>query len=207
MSKIRVFIADDHPLVRAGVRATLADQADIELVGEASDGDSLLRDCPAARPDLVVLDLGMPGPPPEEVVARLRQELPELSTLVLTAHSEREWIQRALQARVSGYLLKEEVGEVLLQAIRAIHRGAAWFSQSVALQMMRPPEPDPTAELTAREREILEHIARGLDNQSIARLLHLAEQTVRNYASTVYDKLGVRSRVEAVVWAREHGVV
>lgn len=207
VSKIRVYIADDHPLVRAGVRATLAEQDDIELVGEAADGQTTLDQCLSTKPDLLVLDLSMPGPPPEEIIQQLRTEDPELKTLVLTAHAEREWVQRALQARVSGYLLKEEVGEVLLQAIRAIHRGAAWFTQSVALQMMQPPRPDPAAELTPREREILERIAKGLDNHSIAKELHLAEQTVRNYASTVYEKLGVKSRVEAVVWAREHGLV
>lgn len=208
MDTIRIIVADDHPLVRAGVKATLTQQEGMEVVAEAADGDEALNSCLQHKPDLLILDLSMPGISPEELLEKTRAELPELKVLVLTAHGDASHVQRMRRARISGYLLKDEVGEVLVQAVRAIQKGAAWFTQSVAYQMMQSAnQPDPTGELTPREKQILECIARGLDNQSIAKELHLAEQTVRNYTSTVYEKLGVKSRVEAVVWARENGIV
>lgn len=195
------------PLVRAGVRATLAAETDFELVGEACDGDQALQMCVAEKPDILVLDLSMPGLGTQELLEQVRAIHPQIKVLVLTAHHDAASVQKMMRAQVSGYLLKDEVGEVLVQALRAIFKGAAWFTQSVALLMMSPAGQPATCDLTPREREILERISRGLDNQSIAQELHLAEQTVRNYASTVYEKLGVKSRVEAVVWARERGIV
>ncbi len=206
---IRIVTADDHPLVLAGVRATLAEQSDFLLVGEAANGDQALQICREQRPDVLLLDLQMPGMSIDELLSALPEELPDMKIVLLTAHDGPEHVQRVKGYRIHGYLLKGEVGEELTHAVRAVHLGAAWFTQKVALQMMQAPpsEADPLADLTPRERQVLDCIARGLDNQAISERLHLAEQTVRNYASTVYDKLGVRSRVEAVVWARERGML
>jgi len=206
---IRIVTADDHPLVLAGVRATLAEQSDFSLVGEAANGDQALQVCREQKPDVLLLDLQMPGMSVDDLLQTLPEELPDMKIVLLTAHDGPEHVQRVKGYRIHGYLLKAEVGEELTHAVRAVYLGAAWFTQKVALQMMQAPasEADPLADLTPRERQVLECIARGLDNQAISEKLHLAEQTVRNYASTVYDKLGVRSRVEAVVWARERGLV
>ncbi|MEW6278248.1 MAG: response regulator transcription factor [Candidatus Eremiobacterota bacterium] len=202
----RIVIADDHPLVRSGIRATLAEESDLELVGEACDGDEALRLVVSQRPDLLVVDLSMPGLAADELIGQAREHLPELKALVLSAYDDDVFVRRLMQARISGYLLKDEAADNLVEAIRAIRRGAVWFSQGVALKMMGV-NGDPLGDLTPRERQVLERIARGMDNQAIAEDLHLAEQTVRNYASTIYEKIGVGSRVEAVVWARERGVL
>ena len=205
---MRIIIAADHPLVRSGSRATLQRRDDNEVVGEASNSQETLTETNRLKPDLLILDLNMPGKPPEELAVELRETLPDLKILVLPVQEDEASIRRLMKVRISGYLLKDEAPENLLQAVRAISQGAAWFSQTVAHRMMGLREGEDRLEvLTPREKQILLQIAQGRDNQTIAKDLSLAEQTVRNYASTIYEKIGVHSRVEAVVWARDNGLV
>ena len=205
---MRIVIADDHPLVRSGITATLLRSPDNKVVGEASDSEEALRLVASLKPDLLTLDLSMPGTiAPEDVAAQALALHPPLKILVLTAHDDEAMVRRLKKVRISGYLLKDEAPENLLQAVRAIEQGAVWISQSIAHKMMGlNATEDPVINLNARERQVLTQIGKGMDNLSIATKLNLAEQTVRNYASAIYEKIGVSSRVEAVVWARERGI-
>ena len=212
MEKIRIVVADDHPLVRCGIRAALARDESMEVVAEAQDGDKALQMVREHNPDLLLLDVSMPGLAYDEVVRQARETQPALKTLILTVHDEDAYVRRLAAVPISGYMLKDEAPESLLQAVRVIQQGATWFSQSVARKMMSSwsdprgrNEQDPG--LSPREREILAEIAHAEDNLAIAHKLNLAEQTVRNYVSTLYHKIGVTTRVGAAVWAREHGVI
>ena len=204
---MKIIVADDHPLVRAGIRSTLQRSDDFELVAEAADGNECLKQVEEKRPDLLILDLEMPGPSTDELVRRVMEMVPGLKILILTSHDDESALRRLTGLPLSGYILKDEAPENLLQACRAIGQGAVWFSQVIANKLLGlKRDADPFPQLTPRERQILDLIARGLDNQAIAVELSLAEQTIRNYASALYEKIGVASRVEAVVWAREHGL-
>jgi DNA-binding NarL/FixJ family response regulator len=202
---IRVLLADDHPLVRAGLRATVAGAADIALVGEATTGEEVRRLCEELAPDVVLLDLQMPGPPPTATVAYLHEHCPGTRVLVLTAHDGDAYVLGLLAAGVAGYVLKDEVPEALLHAIHAVAGGGAWFSQGVMAALARSVASREAGgpHLTPRERALLAALERGWDNARIAATLHLSEQTVRNYLSRLYAKLNVRSRAEAMAWLRD----
>jgi DNA-binding NarL/FixJ family response regulator len=202
---IRVLLADDHPLVRAGIRSVLIAEEDIALVGEAVDGDQVQRLCQELEPEILLLDLNMPGPSPFETVAYLRQHCPAVKVLVLTAYDDDAYVHGLMRAGVAGYVLKDEATETVVRAIRLVVQGKSWFSQPVVEKLVRLKTEE--AILTDRERQILSLIAQGRDNSQIAVELDLAEQTVRNYVSRIYTKLGVDTRVQAVVWARERGLV
>ena len=201
---IRVLLADDHPVVRAGLRATLAAPG-LAVVGEAASGDEVPARCREARPDVVLLDLQMPGPPPTAVVAALRAACPEARVLVLTGHDEDAYVQELLAVGVAGYVLKDEAPEALVDAVRGVAHGGSWLSRSVVERLVQTGRSGGRAGpvLTARERQLLALVAQGWDNARLAATLHLSEQTVRSYLSRLYAKLGVRTRAEAIVWARE----
>jgi len=205
---MRVIIADDHPLVRNGIRLALAGREDIEVVAEAATGDETLSAVLEYRPDLLILDVCMPGLACEQILLQASASFPHLKTLILTAYDDDVYVRRLSRVAIRGFLLKDEAPENLLQAIRVIEGGAVWFSQSVAQKMMglvAHPEHDEYS-LTQRERAVLALIARGEDNRAIALKLGLAEQTVRNYVTTLYDKIQVTSRAMAIVWARERDI-
>ncbi len=207
--KIRIALADDHPFIRAGLRSTLTAEDDLVLVGEAADGHELRQLCHASEPDVVLLDLNMPGPPGVQTVLYLREHLPQIKVIVLTAYGEDAYVRRLVGAGAAGYILKDEATDVVVQAIHAVMRGDVWFSPAVA-EKLGPTGQAPQvgrSELTEREHEILCMIAEGRDNVRIAEALGLAEQTVRNYVSQLYAKLGVQSRPEAIIWARERGII
>ena len=209
---IRVLLADDHPLVRAGMRAVLTAEEDVALVGEATTGQEVQRLCPELKPDVLLLDLNMPGPSsPFETVAYLREHCAETRVLILTAYDDDAYIHGLMAAGAAGYVLKDEAAEAVVGAIRAIAEGGTWLSRPVAEKLAHPGTGEDaqaqTAGLTDREREIVRLMAQGWDNARIAGELNLAEQTVRNYVSRIYTKLGVTSRVQAAVWARERGLM
>ena len=208
MSAIRVVLADDHPLVRSGIRATLSDEADIDLVAEASDAHEVLELISRTPADVILLDISMPGPSLAKTVAALKERC-DSRILLLTAYNDDAYVRSAIRAGVAGYLLKDEAAEALVDAIRTVHKGNVWFSRSIVAKMYEWRASEARSaelpELTNREKDVLEAIARGWNNSRIAESLGLAEQTVRNYASSIYDKLGLHSRAEVIVWARKHG--
>lgn len=205
---MRVVVADDHPLVRGGIRTALADWEDLEVVAEAGTGDEALRAVLTHRPDLLILDLFMPGLECDQVVALATEAHPALKTLVLTAYDDDVYVRRMSRLAIRGYVLKDEAPEDLLRAIRGIERGAVWFSHKVAQKIMRFGNDfsGSNSGLTLREEQLLTLLSRGETNQEIARILSLREQTVRNYVSTLYAKIQVSTRAMAVVWARERGI-
>ena len=204
---VRVLLADDHPLVRSGIRATLENEASVALVGEATNGAEAQQMCLSLRPDIMLLDLSMPGPSPLETIAHVREQHPDTRILILTAYDDDAYIRGLMGAGIDGYLLKDEATEALVSAIITIQSGGTWFSRAVAQKMFewRSGEKSAAFDLTKREEEMLSGIAQGWDNRRIAKEYELAEQTVRNYISRIYDKLNLHSRAEVVVWAREQG--
>jgi DNA-binding NarL/FixJ family response regulator len=204
---IRILLADDHPLVRAGIRATLGVEKGLALVGEATNGHEVEPLCQELKPDILLLDLNMPGPSSVDIVTSLLKNCPEVKVLVLTAYDDEIYLRSVVAAGAVGYVLKDEAPEALVRAIQTVVKGDTWFSRPILEKLVRErggPAPEKAEALNERERQLLKMIAQGWDNARIASELNLAEQTVRNYVSRLYVKLGVSSRAEAIVWAHEH---
>ncbi len=203
---IRVLLADDHPVIRAGLRVTLEAEPDLVIVGEAADGEETQHRCRELHADVLVLDLNMPGPRPTSTASYVQEHCPETRVLILTAYDDDANVRGLLGAGVAGYVLKDEAPDALVDAVRSVAHGGTWFSRAVIAALMHPhQQSEPTTPmLTDRERELLGLLAQGLDNARIASELHLGEQTVRNYLSRLYGKLGVQTRSEAIIWARDH---
>jgi DNA-binding NarL/FixJ family response regulator len=204
---IRVLIADDHPLVRSGLCTALQTEPDIAVAGEASDGDETQRQCAALQPDVLVLDLNMDGPPAVATLAVVRERCPRTRVLILSAYDDDVYVRGVVLAGAMGYVLKDEAPEALVQAVRTVAQGGTWFSRSLVENLVLRAEQDDSdaPPLTERESQIIRLIAQGWDNARIAEELCLSEQTIRNYVSRLYGKIGVQTRAEAVVWGRDHG--
>lgn len=207
---IRVLLADDHPVVRAGLNAMLGGEPDIEVVGEAVSGDEAQELCGALHPDVLLLDLSMPGPPASETVRFLRMQQLPVRVVVLTAYQDEAAVRELVRLGVDGYVLKDDEPEAVATAIRAAAVGGTWFSHRVLESLLQSTRKMSSgigiSHLTGRERQLLDLVGRGWDNARIATELNLREQTVRNYLSVLYGKLAVTSRAEAVVWIHEHGL-
>lgn len=210
---LRLLLADDHAAFRDGLRALLATIGDIEVVGEAATGDEAVSRAAALQPDVVLMDLNMPGLDGIEATRRLVGTSPHIAVLVLTMYEDDESVFLALRAGARGYLLKGADRAEIVRAVRAVAAGDAIFGAAVARRVMAylsSPRPAVAAqafpELTAREREILELVARGLNNQAITQRLVLSPKTVRNHVSNIFSKLQVADRAEAIVRAREAGM-
>jgi DNA-binding NarL/FixJ family response regulator len=206
---IRVLLADDHPLVRAGLRATVAVNPDIVLVGEAITGDEARRLSDDLHPDVLVLDLSMPGPPTLETVVYIRTHWPAIQIVILTAHNAVIHARELVAHGVTGYVLKDDPLDAVVRAIRAVSAGGTWFSRPIMAklvpgQSLVPGEETPP-DLTARERQLLRLLIGGWDTSRLAVTLGVTEQTLRNYLSRLYDTLGVHTRAEATAWAYHHG--
>ncbi|MEV4001907.1 response regulator transcription factor [Actinomadura sp. NPDC049753] len=210
---IRVLIADDHPVVRQGLRTFLGIQDDIEVVGEAEDGTSAVTLAESLEPDIVLMDLKMPGADGLTALAELRARGVTARVLVLTSVTERGHVLPAVQAGAAGYLYKDVDPQALVQAIRAVHDGHVLFAPDAAEAMLRNGTAGDAgrddrglAALTEREREVLVHIARGRSNREIARALVVSEKTVKTHVSNLLMKLGVQDRTQAALYAVRHGV-
>jgi two-component system, NarL family, response regulator DevR len=205
---IRVLIADDHPLIRSGLCLALQTEPDIVVAGEASDGDEAQRQCEGLQPDVLVLDLNMDGPPAVATLASVRERCPRTRVLILTAYDDDIYVRSLVLAGAMGYVLKDEAPKALVQAVRTVAHGGTWFSRPVVENLVLRGEHDErdSPPLTERERQIIRLIAQGWDNARIAGALCLSEQTIRNYVSRLYGKIGVQTRAEAVVWGRDHGM-
>jgi DNA-binding NarL/FixJ family response regulator len=208
-----VVIVDDHPIVRAGMRAILSAGSDICIVGEGENGADALRLVNELCPDVLALDVQLPDLNGLEVTRRLRAQASRTAILILTIHTDHETIFGLLEAGAVGYVLKDEAPETLVGAVRAAGRGESWFSPAVASQVVRRAVGAPKQEssevieaLTPREVDTLRLLAQGLDNSAIARELVVTKRTVQNHISNIYGKLGVASRTEAMLYAIRHGL-
>jgi len=210
MDEIKVLIADDHTVVRKGIRALLETEPGITVVGEAADGEDAIHRALALKPDVILMDLVMPKLDGVQAIKELREVLPEAKVLVLTSFAEDRRIVAAIEAGALGYLLKDSSPEDLARAIREVHRGESSLHPKVAQQLIkklqRPAEEPEREELTARERKVLALIARGLSNREIARELSISEPTVRTHVSNILRKLGLKSRTQAALYALKEGL-
>ena len=211
--RIRILIADDHPIFRDGMRGLLDSVADTEVVGEATTGEEAIARAASLQPDVILMDLKMPGRNGIEATRHIVQESPHVGVLVVTMFEDDDSVFAAMRAGARGYLLKGANQAELLRAIRAVGNGEAIFGPAIAERVMRyfaAPRPAATPqvfpELTEREREILALIARGQGNQEIAERLFLSLKTVRNHVSNIFAKLQVADRAQAVLRAREAGL-
>jgi NarL family two-component system response regulator LiaR len=207
---IRVVIADDHTVVRKGLRALLATEPDIEVIAEAADGRAAVAWVARTDPDVVLMDLVMPDGDGIEAIRNIVTRQPETRILVLTSFAGDDKIFPAIQAGAAGYLLKDASPEELVRAIRQVHRGDASLSPSVARRVLQgvsaPAAHARASSLTRRELDVLRLVARGLGNQAIADALSVGEATVRNHVSAILGKLHLASRTEAALYALREGL-
>ena len=204
---IRVFLLDDHEIVRRGVRELLEAEPDIEVVGEASTAAEALARMPAAQPDVAVLDVRLPDGDGVSVCRELRSRRPELRCLMLTSFADDEALVNAIMAGAAGYVLKQIRGNDLVGAVRTVAAGGSLLdprATAIVLERMRTPKgADPLAALTDQERRILELIGEGLTNRQIGERMFLAEKTVKNYVSNLLSKLGLQRRTQAAILVTE----
>lgn len=210
---LRVLIADDHPLFRDGLRAMLESEADIELVGEAATGDEAVALAAELHPDVVLMDVQMPDMDGIEATRKVLACAPGAKVLVVTMFEDDDSVLAAMQAGARGYVVKGMRSADAIRAIRAVAEGEAIFSQAVAERLVhmlvsakRGTQPEAFPELTERERQTLNLIAQGHKNAAIAERLHLSPKTVRNYVTSIFDKLELADRSQAIIRARDAGL-
>ncbi len=214
MAEITVFVVDDHAILREGVRRLLDAQPDLRVVGEAATGEETLRRVPELRPDVLILDLSLPDISGLEIIRRVHQSAPEVAIVVLTMHESREYFFRALQAGISGYVLKEGGLADLRLAVQAAARGDVYIYPSLTRQLVADLARHPASQarlqaggLTARERQVLDLVAQGLTNREIAERLTVTLSTVQTHCANIMNKLGLRNRAELIRYGIERGLL
>jgi DNA-binding NarL/FixJ family response regulator len=209
---IRVLLADDHPLVCDGLRALLAQQEDVEVVAVVSDGREAIRATAELQPDVVIMDIAMPGMNGIEAAQRICEEHPATQVIMLSMHDTAEHIYRSLMAGASGYLLKESAGREVMEAVRAVRSGKRYLSQRIAAlpaleeRLAAREGASPLESLSKREREILQLVVEGQASARIAEILHLSPKTVETYRSRLMQKLGIGDIPALVKFAVQHGL-
>jgi len=210
---IRVLIADDHGVIRAGLRALLNGEPDVEVVGEATNGQETLRQAADLRPDIILLDVSMPDIDGVEVTRRLRESLPHTRVLILTVHEDRELLQQAIQAGALGYVTKRAIKSELINAIHAVQRGDMYVHPAMTRTLLTEQSSPPTTEdeiiepLTPRETEVLRLIALGHTNRQAAGILCISVRTVETHRANIMGKLDASGRVELVRYAMNRGLL
>lgn len=215
MARIRVLVADDHAIVREGVRMILGQEPDIEVVGEAGDGQQALDLVATVHPQVVIMDISMPGVGGIEATQRLKATHPEVQVLALTMHEDETYVFQLLRAGAAGYVLKRAAAQDLVQAVRAAARGEAFLYPSIARKVVEDylkrvesgEERERYDGLTTREKEILTLIAQGLSNQQIAEKLFISIKTVQTHRAHILEKLGLHDRTELVRYAIRKGLI
>ena len=208
---IRVVIADDHGIVREGVRALLNAAGDVQVVGEAADGREAIARCKELAPDVLLLDIAMPGLGGLEAALEVKKESPATRILVLSQYADREYVSRFLKLGVAGYVLKKSAGAELAAAIRRVHRGGLVLDPDVAREAVEAgpeaPHDDPWEALTDRERQVLRLVAEGKSNKEVASLLAIGVKTAMTHREHLMEKLGLHSRTDVVRFALRTGVI
>ncbi len=208
---MRLLVADDHGIVRGGLRLLLERQADMEVVAEAEDGVEALETALRVRPDVCVLDVAMPRMTGLQAAREIKAQLPDIAVLILSMHDDERYLFEALKAGASGYVLKREADEALVDAVRAVSRGESFLTNAAERSLIRAWMTDesqgPSEPLSPREREVLKLIAEAHTNREIGEILHLSEKTVESHRGNLLRKLGMRDRVELVRYAIRRGLV
>jgi DNA-binding NarL/FixJ family response regulator len=205
---ITVLVVDDHELVRMGIQQFLSNHADVQVVGSAEDGETAVRICAELKPDVVLMDLMMPGIGGVEATRAIGSASSETKVLVLTSFSDREQIIDAIDAGAVGYLLKDSEPDELLRGIRAAARGESPLSPRAAQAIIAARRARAQlADLTPRETSVLVLLARGLSNKEVARKLGISEKTVKSHLTSVFQRIGVTDRTQAAVWAERRGLL
>jgi NarL family two-component system response regulator LiaR len=206
---IRIVLADDHDMVRKGLRVLLEQFDDLVIVGEAKDGQAAIDLCRQLKPDVMLLDMTMPRMTGVEALPLLRQHCPDTQVIALTSFGDPDTVQNAIRSGAISYLMKNISGDELAAAIRRAHQGQPTLSPEATQVLMRAAtQPPPIGhDLTEREREVLALMAQGLNNRAIGERLYISASTVKNHVSSILSKLGTISRTQAVALAVEHGIV
>lgn len=208
MPPIRVIIADDHPIVRNGIRNELDPLADIVVIGEATNTDEVEVACARRCPDVLLLDFNMPGRKMTQLIADLDMTYDDLHILILTAYKQTEFIRSSMKAGANGFILKDEEPDIIPHGIRLVAKGGVWLSNELKRQLLAEKSIKPLEDvLSEREIQIFKLVAAGRSNQEISEELMLAEGTIKNYVSSIYNKLDVKSRREAIAYAWREGVM
>lgn len=210
---IRILIADDHGVMRAGLRAILEDEPSIEVVGEAASGEEVLHKTEVLLPDIILLDIGMPGMDGIEAARQLKKSASKAKILILSVYEDESLLREAIRAGASGYIVKKAAGEELLDAIRAVSRGYMYVHPSITRLLVSDLSQEADAgktaleTLTPRELEIMGYIIRGFTNRQIAETLFISSRTVEGHRASLFNKLGMKNRVELVEFAEKYGLL
>ena len=214
MKKIRVVVADDHTILRQGIKALLDNQEEIEVVGEAKDGREAIKAIEELSPDVILMDIAMPGLNGLEATRRIKKKFPMTKVVVLTMHTNEEYIFQILNAGADGYLVKETAFQDLISAINSVHRGEAFMSPSISKKVMTDYIQRAQGEekvgfdtLTTREREILQLVAEGNSNKKIAEVLFISPKTVETHRAHIMDKLNIHDRAGLIKYAIRKGMI
>jgi len=214
MDKIKVMIADDHPLVRQGIKQILELEDDIVVIGQASNGNEAVKIARECKPDVILMDINMPVANGIQAIKELRQDQNQFKIIVLTIHQDREYLFKTIQLGAEGYVLKDAEPYVLIDAIRNVYHGQTYIQSNMTKELvkefnrvtLKEKENNEYNNLTAREIEVLELIAEGMINKEIAKQLYISEKTVKNHVSSIFKKLNVSDRTQAAIYAFKNNI-